>query len=68
MFWWFSHMQGRIGSCIAAMTAFSAVNLTRWFGSAWWVWQWPAIVGVPAIAIWTVRYEKKFSPRPKIAV
>jgi hypothetical protein len=32
MFWWFSHMQGMMGSYIAAMTAFSAVNLTRWLG------------------------------------
>ena len=68
MFWWFGHMQGMIASYIAAMTAFSAVNLTRWFGPAWWVWLWPTIVGVPAIAIWTAYYKKKFSPRPKIAV
>jgi hypothetical protein len=68
MFWWFAHMQGMIGSYIAAMTAFSAVNLSHWFGAAWWVWLWPTIVGVPAIAIWTTYYKKKFSPKPKIAV
>src|ERR1700733_6561072 len=68
MFWWFGHMQGMIGSYIAAMTAFSAVNLTRWFGPAWWVWLWPTIVGVPAIAIWTAYYKKQFLPKPKIAV
>jgi hypothetical protein len=62
MFWWFDHMQGMIGSYIAAMTAFSAVNLSRWFGAAWWVWLWPTIVGVPAIAIWTTYYEKKVCP------
>jgi uncharacterized membrane protein len=67
MFWWFGHMQGMIASYIAAMTAFSAVNLTRWFGAAWWVWLWPTIVGAPAIAIWTTYYKKKFSPKPKIA-
>jgi hypothetical protein len=66
MFWWFDHMQGMIGSYIAAMTAFSAVNLSRWFGAAWWVWLWPTLVGVPAIAIWTAHYEKKFSPQPKV--
>jgi hypothetical protein len=32
MFWWFGHMQGMIASYIAAMIAFSAVNLTHWFG------------------------------------
>jgi uncharacterized membrane protein len=66
MFWWFGHMQGMIGSYIAAMTAFSAVNLTRWFGPAWWVWLWPTIVGVPAIAIWTAYYKKQFLPKTKI--
>jgi hypothetical protein len=68
MFWWFGHLRGMIGSYIAAMTAFSAVNLSRWFGAAWWVWLWPTIVGVPAIAIWTAYYKKKFSPKPKIVV
>ena len=51
MFWWFDHMQGMIASYIAAMTAFSAVNLSHWFGPAWWVWLWPTIVGVPAIVV-----------------
>jgi hypothetical protein len=61
MFWWFGHMQGMIASYIAAMTAFSAVNLTRWFGAAWWVWLWPTIVGAPAIALWSAHYKKRFS-------
>ena len=65
MFWWFAHMQGMIGSYIAAMTAFSAVNLSHWFGAAWWVWLWPTILGAPAIAAWTVYYERKFSPKPR---
>ena len=68
MFWWYGHMQGMIGSYIAAMTAFSAVNFSHWFGPAWWVWLWPTIVGVPAIAIWTAYYKKRFLPKPKIAV
>ncbi len=67
MFWWFSHLQGMIASYIAAMTAFSAVNLSHWFGQAWWVWLWPTIVGVPAISIWTAYYEKKFSARQTTA-
>ena len=67
MFWWFGHMQGMMGSYIAAMTAFSAVNLSHWFGAAWWVWLWPTIVGVPAIALWTAYYGKKFSPRAEMA-
>jgi hypothetical protein len=67
MFWWFGHLQGMIGSYIAAMTAFSAVNLSHRFGAVWWVWLWPTIVGVPAIALWTAYYKKKFSPKPKMA-
>jgi hypothetical protein len=67
MFWWYSHLQGMIASYIAAMTAFSAVNLGRYFGAAWWVWLWPTIVGVPAIAIWTAYYKKKFAPRKAVA-
>jgi uncharacterized membrane protein len=68
MLWWFEHMQGMIASYIAAMTAFSAVNLSHWFGAAWWVWLWPTMVGVPAIALWTAYYKKKFTPKPKAAV
>jgi len=67
MFWWFAHMQGMIASYIAACTAFSAVNLGHWFGNAWWVWLWPTMVGVPAIFFWTRKYEKKFSPKAKLA-
>jgi hypothetical protein len=63
MFWWFDHMQGMIASYIAAMTAFSAVNLGHWFGAVWWVWLWPTIVGVPAIVIWSRYYEKKFAQK-----
>ena len=67
MFWWFNHLQGMIASYIAAMTAFSAVNLGHWFGPAWWVWLWPTIHGVPAIYLWTAYYKKKFAPMPKTA-
>jgi hypothetical protein len=62
MFWWYAHMQGMLASYIAAWTAFSAVNLSHWFGAAWWVWLWPTMVGVPAITIWTIYYKKKFAP------
>jgi hypothetical protein len=68
MNWWFVHLQGMIGSYIAAMTAFSAVNLSHWFGAAWWVWLWPTMVGVPAIAIWTAYYKRKFAPKAKAAM
>ena len=65
MFWWYEHLQGMIASYIAALTAFSAVNLTHAFGAAWWVWLWPTIIGAPAIAIWTTYYKRKFVRRAK---
>ena len=64
-FWWFEHMSGMIASYIAAVAAFSVVNLGPLFGNAWWVWLWPVIVGVPAIRVWKSYYRKKFSAGPK---
>jgi len=63
MFWWYQHMGGMIGSYIAAMTAFSSVNLGQFFGNAWWVWLWPTMIGVPVIFFWTAKYKKKFAPK-----
>jgi hypothetical protein len=68
MFWWYTHLGNFIGSYIAAWTAFSAVTLTRFFGSTWYVWLWPTIIGVPAIALTTAYYKRKLAPRPKAAV
>jgi hypothetical protein len=64
-FWWFEHMSGMIASYIAAVAAFSVVNLGPHFGNAWWVWLWPAMVGVPGIRVWKSYYRKKFSARQK---
>jgi len=64
-FWWFEHMTGMIASYIAAITAFAVVNLGPRFGNAWWVWLWPAMVGVPAIRVWKSYYRKKFSASQK---
>ena len=68
MFWWYTHLGNMIGSYIAAWTAFSAVTLTQFFGGAWYVWLWPTIIGVPAIALTTAYYKRKFAPRAKAAV
>jgi hypothetical protein len=67
MFWWYSHLQSFLGSYIAAWSAFSAVTLTQVFGSQWYVWLWPTIIGVPAIALTTAYYKRKFAPRVKMA-
>lgn len=64
-FWWYIHMRGMIASYIAAFTAFSVVNLSHWFGNAWWVWLWPAMVGVPGSILWQRYYRAKFAAKPR---
>jgi uncharacterized membrane protein len=73
MFWWYEHLQGMMGSYIAAWTAFSAVTLSRFLGSrhdlTWIVWLWPTIIGVPAISLTTSYYRRKFARKSdRIAV
>jgi hypothetical protein len=63
MHWWFQHMSSMLGSCIAATTAFLVVNapqagLSR---TSLIVWFTPALIGAPAIAIWTAYYKRRFA-------
>ncbi|HTC74231.1 MAG TPA: hypothetical protein VK684_01555 [Edaphobacter sp.] len=67
MFWWYTHLGNMIGSYIAAWSAFSVVTLSRFLGNQWYVWLWPTIVGVPAIALTTAYYKRKFASRAKAA-
>jgi uncharacterized membrane protein len=67
MFWWYTHLGNMIGSYIAAWTAFSVVTLPAIFGNHVWLWLWPTAVGVPAIALTTAYYKRKFAPRVKAA-
>jgi uncharacterized membrane protein len=60
MFWWFRHLQGMLASYIAAWTAFLVVALGR-FVHAWWLWILPTAIGVPAIAMVTIYYQRKFA-------
>ena len=66
MFWWFAHLQGMLGSYIAAWTAFSVTTLSRFVHHAWWIWILPTVIGVPCISITTAYYKRKFAPRRKI--
>ncbi len=67
MFWWYTHLGNFIGSYIAAWTAFSAVTVGPYFHTAnIFVWLWPTAIGVPAIALTTGYYKRKFSPKPKL--
>ncbi len=68
MHWWFEHMTGMLGGCIAALTAFLVVNagslgllpLVAWLGPS-------AILG-PVSAVWTQYYRRRFAhtPRPSV--
>jgi|SRR5579859_242653 len=60
-FWWYSHMGRMLGSYIAALTAFSAVTLSRFLGNSLFVWLWPTAIGVPGLIIWITYYKKKFN-------
>jgi uncharacterized membrane protein len=64
--WWFSHMGGMLGSYVATVSAFSAVNFvflplaTRFL--------WPSVVGVPLIFAWIAYSRARFSRRATRAV
>jgi hypothetical protein len=66
MAWWYEHMNSMLGGGIAFHTAFFVLGAGRLFGismdGAWAVLPWllPTIVGVPASAIWTAYYRRKF--------
>ena len=68
MFWWYTHLQGMIGSYIAAWTAFSVVTIGPLLHGAWWIWLAPTVIGVPAMIATTAYYKRRFAPRPKPAL
>lgn len=64
--WFFSHMTGMVASYIAAMSAFSAVNLNfDWLPTSI-QWLWPTIIGTPLLSYWVQSYRKKFAKGRKI--
>jgi uncharacterized membrane protein len=68
MFWWYAHLQGMLGSYIAAWTAFCVVTIGPRVHGAWWLWVLPTAIGVPAIIATTAYYQRKFAPRAKVTV
>ena len=68
MFWWYAHLQGMIGSYIAAWTAFCVVTIGPRVHGAWWLWVLPTAIGVPAIIATTAYYKSKFTSKPKVVV
>jgi len=63
MFWWYIHLQGMIGSYIAAWTAFCLVTLGPLLHGAWWLWLVPLSIGLPAMLATTAYYRQKFRSR-----
>lgn len=62
--WFFNHMTGMIAAYIAAVSAFSAVNMN--FLPTVLQWLWPTLIGSPLLIIWIRSYKEKFSKGKKI--
>ena len=58
MAWWYSHMIRMLSAYIAAVTAFSVVNMK--FLPVVPRWLWPTLIGTAGIVIWTRYYRRKF--------
>jgi uncharacterized membrane protein len=61
MHWWFEHMNGMLTGCVAATTAFLVIGGSRlgiWPLAAWLA---PAMIGAPAIALWSGYYRRRFA-------
>jgi uncharacterized membrane protein len=64
--WYFAHMGGMLGSCIAALTALVVVNAGR-FGArtfATTIWIAVPVLGIPAIFASMAHYRRRFATRP----
>lgn len=65
MHWWFEHMGGLMGCCIATVTAFTVFGAPRLLGVSSVhpvVWFIPTIILGPAIGVFAAYYKKKFKP------
>jgi hypothetical protein len=66
MAWWYEHMNSMLGGGIAFHTAFLVLGAGRLLGiqldgpAAIVPWLLPTIVGIPAGAVWTRYYRRKF--------
>lgn len=63
--WWYYHISRMSGSYIAAVTAFTVQNVTRYMPVelAWLPWVLPAVIGTPLIARTVRHYRQKFESR-----
>jgi hypothetical protein len=69
MAWWYEHMGSMLGGGIAFHTAFLVLGAGRLLGlrldgmAAVVPWLLPTLIGLPATAIWTAYYRRKFNER-----
>jgi hypothetical protein len=65
MWWWFEHMAGMLGGCIAALTAtlITNANYVRTYAPApeWLFWIGPALIGIPLLLLWQRAYRRRFA-------
>lgn len=68
--WFYEHMGAMIGTGIAFHTAFAVFGASRIFElqlSGWLAmvpWIAPALIGIPAITLWTRHYRRRFGDLP----
>lgn len=68
--WFYEHMGAMIGTGIAFHTAFAVFGAARIFDlqlSGWLAivpWIAPALIGIPAITLWTRHYRRRFGDLP----
>ncbi|REJ83022.1 MAG: hypothetical protein DWQ44_02600 [Bacteroidetes bacterium] len=65
--WFFNHLTGMVAAYIAALSAFSVVNLDFEWMPVVVLWLWPSMAGIPLMIIWTRYYRRKFDKGRKIA-
>jgi hypothetical protein len=63
--WVFMHISGLMGSYIATVSAFSAVNMT-FIKPMWLQWLWPTLLGVPLMIRWMNHYRREFSKGKRV--
>lgn len=60
-YWYIYHIEGMMGSYIAAATAFAVTMGRMTEFNHWIVWVGPALIGVPLVRYWKQLYRKKFA-------
>ena len=66
MHWWFAHMNGMLGGCIAAVTAFFVVNAGNMGIAPIVAWLSPSVIGSVGTAAWTRYYQKRFAGKAQV--